>query len=79
MVTGHATVDSAPSSAPPLPSAPEAVAELRRALAVSEGRLIIALQQNGALRREHARIRQELARLAGKTERTRIVRFARLH
>lgn len=80
MVTGDTTVDSAPSSAAPLPSTPEAaVAELRRALAVSEGRLIIALQQNGALRREHARIRQELARLAGKTERARILRFARLH
>jgi hypothetical protein len=67
------------SAAPPLPSAPEEVAELRRALAVSEGRLIIALQQNSALRREHARVRQELTRLAGKTERARVLRFARLH
>ena len=79
VAAGNSTVDSAASPAPPLPSTPEEVVELRRALAVSEGRLIIALQQNSALRREHARLRQELTRLAGKTERARILRFARLH
>lgn len=78
VATGNSTVDSATSAAP-APSSPEAVVELRRELAVSEGRLMVALQQNSALRREHARLKQELARLAGKTERARILRFARLH
>ncbi len=77
--TERSDSDSAAGPATPSAGTPESAEQLLRALAVSESRLAVAVQQNGALRREQSRLRQEVARLGGKNKQAHLLRFARIH